>query len=235
MALRARLKDIIRRLDAGARAASMETVYQHIFERDVLSINADGVRFYPVGSAANYGLLYVLLRAALDYPIKEVLELGAGQTSILFDLLVRRGVLKSRIRTLEHDQGWADRVSQLVSHDVIRTHLVPKLVQGRQIAGYDFAQLTKNSTELLVIDGPPAGAVDNSFSRLAALELIDWINPYSFIIVVDDADREGEKLLAREIQSHLAARKIPFQIGSVVSNKKQIIIAGGDYVGAAYY
>jgi hypothetical protein len=33
----------------------------------------------------------------------------------------------------------------------------------------------------------------------------------------------------------LAARKISFQVGGVVSNKAQIIIAGGDYVGAAYY
>ncbi|MGY8667498.1 hypothetical protein Q3C01_34805 [Bradyrhizobium sp. UFLA05-109] len=235
MALRARLKEVIHRLDAGTRGASMETVYQHIFERDLSSINADGVRFYPVGSAANYGLLYLLLRAALDYPIKEVLELGAGQTSILFDLLVRKGVLKSRVRTLEHDQGWAYRVSQQVSHDVIRTSLVPKQVQGRKIAGYDFAPLTKSSIELLVIDGPPAGVAENRFSRLAAVELIDWINPSSFIIVVDDAGREGEMLLIREIQSHLAARKIAFQVGGVVSNKAQIIIAGGDYVGAAYY
>lgn len=136
MALRARLKEVIHRLDAGGRGASMEAVYQHIFERDLSSIGADGVRFYPVGSAANYGLLYVLLRAALDYPIKEVLELGAGQTSILFDLLVRKSVLKSRVRTLEHDQGWAYRVSQRVSHEVIKTSIVPEQVQGRKIAGY---------------------------------------------------------------------------------------------------
>lgn len=235
MALRARLKEIIRRLNAGARGSSMETVYQHIFERDLSSISADGVRFYPVGSAANYGLLYVLLRAALDYPIKEVLELGAGQTSILFDLLVRKGVLKSRVRTLEHDQGWAYRVSQLVSHDVVRTHLVPKQVQGMQTTGYDFSPLTKSSVELLVIDGPPAATVENRFSRLAAVELIDWINPSGFIIVVDDAEREGETLLASAIQASLAARKIPFQVGGVVSNKTQIIIAGGDYLGAAFY
>ena len=235
MVLRTRLKEFVRRLDGGARAASMEAVYQHIFERDLSSINAGGVRFYPVGSAANYGLLYVLLRAALDYPIKEVLELGAGQTSVLFDLLVKHGVLKSFVRTLEHDEIWAGRVSQLVSHDVIRTRVVPKQVQGMQIAGYDFSPLTKSSIELLVIDGPPAGQVENRFSRLAAVELIDWINPSSFIIVVDDAEREGEILLARSIQSSLAARKISFQVGGVVSNKAQIIIAGGDYVGAAYY
>lgn len=91
------------------------------------------------------------------------------------------------------------------------------------------APLTKSSIELLVIDGPPAGAVQSRFSRLAAVELIEWINPSSFIIVLDDAEREGEMLLMREIQSHLAARKIPFQVRGVVSNSKRL---AGTLIGA---
>ena len=41
----------------------LEAVYQRIFERDLERIGAEN-KYYPVGTAANYGLLYVLLRVA---------------------------------------------------------------------------------------------------------------------------------------------------------------------------
>ncbi|MBR0797151.1 hypothetical protein JQ615_17300 [Bradyrhizobium jicamae] len=235
MALRGRIKQLIHRLDAGSRSASMESVYQRIFERDLASINSAGIRFYPVGSAANYGLLYILLRAALDYPLGEVLELGAGQTSLLLDLMKKAGVLKSTVRTLEHDKTWADRISASVSHEVITTTLVPRCWHERRFMGYDFSPLPKSTVELLIVDGPPAGQAANRFARLGAVDLVEWINPSRFIIVVDDAERDGELLLANSIQALLKDKNIAHKCGGVFSNKTQIVIAGGDYVGAAYY
>jgi hypothetical protein len=234
MAVMTHLKKLVRRLDSGSRSASMESVYQGIFERDLASIGSTGIRFYPVGSAANYGLLYLLLRAALEFPISEVLELGAGQTSLLFNHLVKVGVLKAVVKTLEHDEVWADRISAAVPHKIVKTRLVSKRWQGKSFAGYDFSPLSKSSVELFVIDGPPAGEA-NRFSRLAAMELVEWINPSRFIVVVDDAEREGELLLASSIQSQLRDRNISFKVGCVISNKTQIVIAGGGYVAAAYY
>ncbi|MET4322939.1 hypothetical protein [Bradyrhizobium sp. RT5a] len=235
MAVTAPLRQIVRRLDAGSRAASMESVYQGIFERDLALIGLAETRFYPVGSAANYGLLYILLRAALDFPIGEVLELGAGQTSQLFNHLAKVGVLKAVVRTVEHDELWANRVSSAVSHEVINTRLVPKRFQGKRFNGYDFSTVSRASVELLVIDGPPAGDVSNRFDRLGATELVEWINPSRFIIIIDDAEREGEMLLVASIQSKLRDKKISYKSCWVVSNKTQVIIAGGEYVAAGYY
>jgi hypothetical protein len=136
---------------------------------------------------------------------------------------------------LEHDKTWADRISATVSHEVIPTKLIPNQWHEKRFMGYDFSPLSRSTIEMLIVDGPPAGQLANQFSRLAALELVEWINPSKFIIVIDDAEREGELLLATSIQARLKERNVAFKSGGVFSNKTQIVIAGGDFVGAAYY
>jgi hypothetical protein len=238
MQLAKRVKRFIYRLIFGSRIPTipaMESVYQRIFERDLTILKLDAPRFYPVGSAANYGLLYIILRSAQDFPVKEVLELGAGQTSFLLNMLVDSGVMKATVRTIEHDNEWAGRVSAGVSHQITKTSLVPKRLYEISFQGYDFTPLVEREIELLVIDGPPAGEPMVQFSRLGAVELIEWINPARFIIVIDDAEREGEVFLAGKIEARLKERGVAYRCGNVVTNKRQVIIAGGDYIGAAYY
>jgi len=89
--------------------------------------------------------------------------------------------------------------------------------------------------DLLIIDGPPAFSSNTIFSRLGALELVQHLNPSQFIIVVDDAEREGELLLAKKIIANLKKRGIEHTWTEVVARKRQLIIAGGDFTGAAYY
>ena len=62
----------------------MEIVYQQLVFRDLrnLGIHDD---FYPVGSAASYSLFYILLRSLMTLPVTSVLDIGAGQTSLLLD------------------------------------------------------------------------------------------------------------------------------------------------------
>ena len=95
------------------------------------ALAALGIRddFYPVGGAATYSLFYLLIRIAKELPVKNVLELGAGETTRLLDALRTNGVLRAECTTLEHDAGWAARVGELVSHNIVHTRLLEKRIE----------------------------------------------------------------------------------------------------------
>ena len=86
-----------------------------------------------------------------------------------------------------------------------------------------------------MIDGPPATTDITKYSRLGALSLLDHINSSGFIIIIDDAEREGEILLTEKIIAILNKRSVTYAIGQVLSNKRQVIVAGGTCQNAAYY
>jgi hypothetical protein len=236
--LKRRLRYTIDRVIFGDKsnqlAPYMEPVYQQLACRDLARRGIDDL-FYPVGGAANYGLFYIILRITADFPIKEVVELGAGQTTLLFDALAKVKALKGNITTIEHDKLWADTIASKVSHQVIRARLLPKRINQISFSGYDFTSLSRNTIELLLIDGPPAWTSATAFSRMAAAELVERLDAAGFIVVIDDAEREGEKLLACTIEGLLRNKKIHYARGQINSNRRQIIISGGRYIGAAYY
>lgn len=212
----------------------MEAVYQTLVCRDLARLQLDDV-FYPVGSAANYGLFYLILRAVIEFPFARVVELGAGQTSLLFDALARKQLLRARISTFEHDEQWAARIAARVGHSVSRIPLRERSAAGVGFAGYDFRSVETGSIDFLSIDGPPAATIETQYSRLGALDLVRSINPGRFMVVIDDAERAGERLLADGLVAALEDLGAAPAVGHIVANKRQIVIAGGDYVGAAYY
>ena len=96
----------------------MEAVYQRIVQRELCRLKVED-QFYPLGAAANYGLLYIILRAVSDFSLKKVVELGAGQTSLVLKSLVAAGALHADVYTVEHDPHWAERIGRSVSHSMI--------------------------------------------------------------------------------------------------------------------
>lgn len=213
---------------------ALEAVYQRLVCRDLARLQLDDI-FYPVGSAANYGLFYVILRAVLEFPFARVVELGAGQTSLLLDALARKQLLRAEVSTLEHDEQWATRIAARVGHGVMTVPLRERSDAGICFAGYDLSAVQPGPIDFLSIDGPPAATVETQYSRLGALDLARSIDLTRFVIVIDDAERAGERLLADRMVAALRGLGAAPAVGHIVANKRQIIIAGGDYIGAAYY
>ena len=213
----------------------LEPVYQRIFEREIARLGIEN-EFFPVGSAANYGLMYVLLRASCELAPQFILELGAGQTSLLLDRLRRQKVMNATVMTVEHDASWAASVGQRVSHRVHTLDLIPCSDNGLHYAGYDFANLTvEQPIDMLVIDGPPAGERDRKYSRHGSMSLLGLLNPRGFVVIVDDAERPGEALLCRRIDEHLRMTRTEFSRGHVTASKRQEIFAGGSLAVAASF
>ncbi|QRM33414.1 class I SAM-dependent methyltransferase [Microvirga sp. VF16] len=213
----------------------LEAVYQRIFERDLAQIGVEN-KFYPVGNAANYGLLYFLLRVARETKLSSVLELGAGQTSLLFDELRRHGLITGSVLTIEHDPIWADYVRARVSHEVRVVTLRHYEDDGLSYDGYDFDAAQLDATiDLLVVDGPPALTPKQRYTRHCCLTLLGKLNPAGFIIVIDDAERRGETLLRDRIAQELQSADIAFTRGRVVANKRQSIFASGQFSHVAFY
>ena len=53
-------------------------IYRDLFLRELARLGVeDG--FYPIGGAANYSLLYLVLRAMTEFPVSSILEVGAGK------------------------------------------------------------------------------------------------------------------------------------------------------------
>jgi hypothetical protein len=233
------LRAKIARLGAALRGDDLkpesEAVYQAIVDRDLrrLSIPND---FYPLGGAANYGLLYILLRAAQELKIRSLIELGAGQTSILISRLGESGLLTGQRLTVEHDPQWVQRLGPLVGHRIETVPLVPRRDGPKPYRGYDLSSVTSSRViDFLIIDGPPASDSSQAFARLGALPLLQLLDPEGYVIVIDDAERYGERFLIARIRELLAERGDNIHATEVKAAKKQVILASGRLKAAAYF
>jgi hypothetical protein len=241
-ALKSKIKRLTRqqliRVDRGLRGGvkpELEAVYQNIFNRDLAALSIEDT-FYPLNSAANYSLLYLVLRSARELNIRSVVELGAGQTTILIDALRKKGVLKGSALTIEHDDAWAQRIGQLVSHPILNVRLVERQDGPYRYKGYDLSTLkTSAPIDLLLIDGPVAGDEERMHSRHGALPLLDRLDPEGFILILDDAERDGEAELVERVREYLLKKNIKFASGQSDAAKRQVLFATGRMMSSAFF
>ena len=212
---------------------SREVIYRSLFLRE-LSFLAIADTFYPVGSAANHSLLYLVARAMRNFEFKNVVELGAGQTTLLIDQVMKSRTLSSKVQTLEHDRFWADSIQKQVAHPIARTDLRPLRNPEYQGLAYDFSPVEVGPIDFLLVDGPPAYDKANRHARLGALDLVERLGN-EFVVVVDDAHRPGERTLVRLLKDVLRKRKINFYIGEVRALKTQAVFATDQYAEVAFY
>jgi hypothetical protein len=172
-----------------------ELFYLELFHAAIARSGIAVPPLYPVGSAANAGLLYVLFRLAEEFPALNLLELGAGQSTLLLDALAVAGRAAS-VTTLEHDPDWAVRIGARVSHEVRNVPLVAATVLGVTTDVYDVTLDRRYDAAL--VDGP-VGTPENS--RWGALNLLQDNLADEFVVIFDDAERPGERdTIARFLQ-----------------------------------
>lgn len=213
----------------------MEPIYRDLFLKE-LSRAGVADEFYPVGGAANHSFLYIVARAMNEFAFRNVVELGAGQTSLLIDRMKKALARDCRVRTVEHDAFWAARIREQVDHEVIDVPLSPRAVDGHRIAYYDLAPAQIGTdVDFAIIDGPPAHDAAIRYTRLGAFDLIPPCLAKDFVVIVDDRERAGENALARMLEAHFRAQGIEHAVNTVKGAQSQTVFAAGRFKGAAYF
>ncbi|UWU91386.1 hypothetical protein [Bradyrhizobium sp. CB1015] len=230
------LADANRRVVARTGVApAQEPVYQNIFDRDIQALGLTN-DFYAVGAAANYSLLYVLLRAVRHFSFQQIVELGGGQSTLLLNQIVQAKLSSANVLTIESDRRWRDLLQSKVSHEVRLIELSQQQYDGFSFSGYDLsATKLPTAIDLFIIDGPAGGTKINALSRFGALQIIPSLNRDGFLIVVDDAERSGENALCEAIEKKIREMGIDFQTGIVKAAKQQRLFAAGKFLPAAFY
>jgi hypothetical protein len=218
-----------------ATEPAMEAVYRELFLRELNHAGLDDV-YYPIGSAGNHSMLYIVARCIRQLPVQSVLELGAGESTRLVSHL--RGALCSNfeVTTVEHDNAWVQKIQPHVSHPILHAPLMPMAINDYRINYYDPSVVgTGSFVDFLIIDGPPAASAEVRFSRMGSLDIIENRLMEGFIIVIDDVERKGEQALVAGVRSILRRGKCDYREATIRAIKSQFIFASGKLKDASYF
>lgn len=209
---------------------AMELVYRDLFVRELARLGIED-RFFPVASAANHSLLYLVLRCYVELPLQRILDVGAGQTSLLLHALQKK-MGKAEVITLEHDASWAAHIAAQVDHQVLRRDLVPLRVDHRTTQMHALTDLP-GRFQLIIMDGPPGV---RRHSRLGLLALMRTVMDHDgFVAILDDADRAGEWQTAEACWHWLHDQGITFRHAEIRAAKHQWLCAGGALQHAVFF
>ena len=142
---------------------------------------------------------------------REIVELGAGVSTIVLARLMReRG---GRLTSVEHDPDWTRVVSSQLEREglervarLVRAPLEPHplaLDRAPWYAAAMLADLPASGIELLLVDGPPGYGKGMARSRYPALPVLAERLAPGAVVVLDDAERPGEREIVERWQREL--------------------------------
>lgn len=208
-------------------ALHAEQIYQGIFEQQCRRHGVDEV-FYPVGAAASYSLMYLLTRVMTELPVQRVIELGSGQSTILIDRL--RPTAGMHV-AYEQSEIWARTVAARAPRCELRcSPLADTVFEGVRYAG--FGALQKADFELLLVDGP--NGTDHA-SRYDCVPLVEANQAREFVVIVDDADRPGERETVAALTAVLTRRGIEHKLNHLHGRNTQAVITTAGMRAASYF
>lgn len=229
MRLRQQIRRLTHRPDPFAPEPALEVIYRDLFLRELALLGVED-RFFPTGGAANYGLLYLILRIGLEFRPASVLDVGAGQTSLLWSMLHRHGAV-GEVLTLESDATWGARIGAQVGHEMMVTSLRSVSIGGRIVQTYDWdAAKAGRRFDVVVCDGPRGVP---RHSRRGVLAMLPALQA-DFALILDDAERAGEQDTVAAVHDGLQARGVDYAVGIVRAAKTQAVFAAGRFVPATF-
>ncbi len=210
-----------------------EVIWAQIFNNSITDSKwlADKT-FSPGRWAAGYQFLYVLYRALNEVKPKKILELGLGQTT---RMIAQYAATDSQIlhKVVEHDAEWAEFFKRdfILSpqSELIQLPLFKKSYQGEKLYAYkNFKKTFSNDKfDFISIDGP-FGFLSKEYARMDILELLPDCLEKSFVIMIDDYEREGEKNTINLVKKILDNASVPYAFGNYEGQKHTAILTSSD-------
>ena len=189
--------------------------------------------------AANYSFIYLLFRILDKIEPWNILEFGLGQTTKLTTQYIVHKNPKAYLNVCEHSPDWIKIYqTELPKHEHIRiNHLDLEYFEYRGKKNDKYAGLLglvgDQKFDLVIVDGPVGGG--KNLPRSNVVDLIGYGNlAEDFVIIFDDAEREGEKNTIRKAQAALRKKSIAFQTFERFGIKRQAYIVSESRSFAAF-
>jgi hypothetical protein len=208
---------LLRSLYGGTQASKQELLGRLALPPDALP---------HLGSwKADTFLLHRLVDLVAEHRPRTVVELGAGATTLVLARALQMTGHGGRLFSYDQNADFLPAVGRwLAEHDAVaELHHAPLSVRPDDWPGlwYRLDEIPRE-IDMLVIDGPPwaihpfvRGAADSLFPRLAP----------GAVVVLDDAARPGERLIARRWKREWPGIAFTFESGgtkgTLIGRKRQ--------------
>lgn len=185
--------------------------------------------FSPGRWAVGYPFLYILYRVCNDFKPSSILELGLGQSSKMTTQYSLNAENKHII--VEHDENWIEHCKKTISFsantEIKKMQLDTIKIKNHPVVVYkDFEkEFSKNTFDLILVDAPFGSEY---ISRIDILSIIPQALNKSFIIIVDDCERLGERRTIKEIEKRLKSLNIEYAKGCYAGIKQTIVLTSKD-------
>ncbi len=186
----------------------------------------------PRGWAANYSMLFIITKIINEFKPGKILEFGLGESSKLISTLINNLDEIENHLIIESDSDWIDHFKNnfelLQKSKIVKTPAFLHEIKKQQTLMYDLPKTNVYCDfELFIIDGPKGS---RNFSRFNICEIADnFKTDKEFIIIIDDAERNGEIQTITELQKILNKNKIIFDKNTFTGCKTQYVIATEKY------
>lgn len=148
---------------------------------------------------------------------ESVLEFGSGISTILIGRLARKNNLPIKVLSVDHLDFWVEGVQEQVRKEglediisLIHAPLKPCAPEAGTLPWYDTDIITAHTGDrlfdLVIIDGPPAYETSKKEARYPAYPFIADRLAQRSSVYLDDADREGEKVILQRWEEEYAVR-----------------------------
>ena len=207
-----------------------EAVWGEIFNNSITGCDWLKDRsFYPGRWALGYPALYVLFRILNNVKPLRILELGLGQSTRMTTQYASTNPDIEHI-VVEHDNNWISffRKENELSENTEIVQLDREFIEYKEAESvrvfHGFQDALKGKKfDFILIDAPLGGDM-KQYSRIDVLSLLPECLDEQFVIMMDDAERPGEKNTIEEILGILKQSCIPFAIGSYSGQKQTTLI-----------
>lgn len=141
---------------------------------------------------------------------ENVLEFGAGISTILMARLIKSNNLKIKISSIEHNKEWIVLLQEILNNEGLLEYVgfihtdLKKNSKAVNCFWYDeeiLEQKLKNQIfDFVIVDGPPADVPEICYSRYPVKNFIQKKLCKNFCILIDDSNRIGERKLATDLK-----------------------------------
>lgn len=164
--------------------------------------------------AVGYNYLYVMTRILEDIEPQMVLDIGLGvSTKLISQYFVFKCNKDAKHIIIEHDEAWIEfymkkNILSPYSTICLQSLIYKNMGKEKYPAYEDIGKDIENKKfNVISIDAPYGG---DNYSRRDILDFLPEVLADSFVIVIDDAQRKGEKRTISDIKEILEKYKIQY-------------------------